>query len=233
MTCPHCHNQLSDGASGCARCGAVPDEVAVAGYHPGLARLKSALSGISRGETPLAQTDGLFASLMGAVQSILDQASEDLQQGYRELHRQRGEEDRAGRPVAEFVEDFGELQDDLHLSVRQIGELFGQCRTLHDFQLYLPIVEGHVTSIQASIDGLDRLCRQSSSAALAKYPGEPLEPEVSRAIEHYDAAVKALLVYMDGPREVGRIEECLRFTDQAGEQLRRLLRARGVTGDAS
>ena len=224
MTCSQCQSQQAAGATRCASCDAA---LGSNEYDPVLLRLQTALAGIARGDAPLTQRDGLFRSLMGSVQNILDRASDDLQKGYRELHRQRGgKESETGKQVADFVVDFGDLQDDMHTTVKKIGEIFGQCQNLDDFQLYLPVVDGHLTSLQASIDGLERLCRQSSSATLAEYPREPLPQQVSSALEHYDGAVKALLSYMEGNRDLSHIGESLRLADLARNELCQLLEGR-------
>jgi hypothetical protein len=195
-------------------------------YSQPLADLQSGLARVSRGELPIAQCGSLFRMLMGAVQQVLDQASEDLGANYRQLHHQRTANSLvAGKQVTDFVTDFGDIQDDMHASVKQIGQVFADCDSLQELNLRLPILDSHITSLQASIDALDRLSWESSDARLAQLPAPPLPDQVSRALDHYDVAVKSLIRFMEAGRDIKEIQQCVLASDAAKLELLELIGA--------
>ena len=64
---------------------------------------------------------------------------------------------------------------------------------------------------------------ESEISALREYPRDPVPPEVSQALEHFESAMDALIRYMEEGQDSADLSECVQQTDKAKAQLFKLV----------
>lgn len=223
--CPFCEETLAEtDTQSCSHCKQSFDPVPLHEYGKPTEFLQESLKKVKRG---LLSPDGLnelFPHLLGSVQHILNQASNDISSNFHKMTA-AGDDlpEEAKKSTSEFIEDFGEIQEELNDTLRGLSDLFGRSKSLEDFQANAMEIEQSLMELQNSVDALGMLKAESEISALAEIPRDPIPEEVSNALEHFERAMDALIRYMEEGQESADLSECVKQTDKAKAQLFKLV----------
>lgn len=186
--------------------------------------VQNSLNEVKSGRLSPEGLQDLFPHLLGSVQHILNQASADITASFHQMNRVNDYvPEEARKSTSDFIEDFGEIQEELNGTLRELGELFGACRTVEDFQTGVLAIENSLIELQSSVDALGILKNESEISALAEIPREPIPEEVSAALVYYEQAMDCLIRYMEQGQNVSELAECVNHTDKAKAQLFKLV----------
>lgn len=225
--CPFCEQTLAEtDTQSCSHCQQSFDPVPLHEYGKPAEFLTESLKKVKRG---LLSPDGLnelFPHLLGSVQHILNQASNDISSNFRKIASAVEDEDlpdETMKSTSDFIEDFGEIQEELNETLNNLSELFGRSKTVEAFQENAMEIEQSLMELQNSVDALGMLKAESEISALREYPRDPVPPEVSQALEHFESAMDALIRYMEEGQDSADLSECVQQTDKAKAQLFKLV----------
>ncbi len=208
----------------CSHCGQDFEPIPLHVYGKPADFLQESLKKVKLGMLSPDGLNELFPHLLGSVQHILNQASADISANFHKLSQVDDEvPEEARKSTSEFIEDFGEIQEELNDSLKSLSELFGSSLTVEDFQANSQEIETSLLELQSSVDALGMLKNESAISALAEVPRDPLPDEVGRALEHFEHAMEALVRYMEGGQEAFDLAECVEQTDKAKAQLFKLV----------
>ena len=186
--------------------------------------LQDSLKKVRSGKLSPDGLNELFPHLLGSVQHILNQASADISSNFSKMSQVDDEvPEEARKSTSEFIEDFGEIQEELNETLSSLSDLFGSSKSLEDFQANAQEIETSLLELQSSVDALGMLKHESEISALAEIPRDPIPDEVSSALEHFEFAMDALIRYMEGGQEHEDLAECVNHTDRAKAQLFKLV----------
>ena len=129
----------------------------------------------------------------------------------------------ARKSTSEFIDDFGEIQEELNDTLGNLSDLFGRSLSLEEFQANAQEIETSLLELQSSVDALGILKNESEISALAEIPRDPVPGEVSLALEHFERAMDCLIRYMEEGQEAADLSECVNHTDRAKAQLFKLV----------
>lgn len=223
--CPFCEQEIdSVEQESCRHCGQSFEPVPLHVYGRPADFLKDSLKKVKSGLISPEGLNELFPHLLGSVQHVLTQASADITANFQKMSR-AGDEvpEEARKTTSDFIEDFAEIQEELNGTLNELGELFGACRTIDDFQLNAQAIETALLELQSSVDALGILKNESEISALAEIPRDPIPEEVSAALEYYEQAMDCLIRYMEHGQNVAELAECVNHTDRAKAQLFKLV----------
>ncbi|MCA9792538.1 MAG: hypothetical protein KC910_12110 [Candidatus Eremiobacteraeota bacterium] len=232
MDCPFCEQRLGDISSGkCNHCGQdlAPPPTHVYG-EPAKA-IVDALAQVRGRQMPMDQLPRLFSHLMGSVQQVLDQASEDLSENFGHIQAAVDEMPADNRlEISDFMEDFREIQDEINDTLLNMGDIFDENQTLDEFRQREVLLNGYLMTLQSSVDALGALKQETSISALQELPNDPLPADVEKALDFFDKAMGALVRYIEDGRDLAEISACLRHTEAAKTHLARLLLVDSMRG---
>lgn len=223
--CPFCDQVMNESdTESCSHCGQSFEPIPLHVYGKPAEFLQDSLKKVKTG---LLNPDGLnelFPHLLGSVQHILNKASSDISANFRKLSQVESEvPEEARKGTSEFIEDFGEIQEELNETLNTLGRLFGQSKTVEEFQENALDIEQSLLELQTSVDALGLLKHESEISALAEIPRDPLPEEVSHALEHFEKAMGALIRYIEEDRDLSDLSECVEQTDKAKAKLFKLV----------
>lgn len=223
-TCPFCDESVAVSASSCPHCGHSFEPPPEQKYGRPVEVLRRALLEVKGRRLPLERMNQVFSHLSGAVQQVLDSASEDLESNFKSLREAESEvpED-ARKSVTEFIDDFEELQEEVNESLLSISEVFGEVSSLEQLRAREGELDAHMAKLQSSVDALGHLHQETSLSVMTEIPDDPIPDEVSIALDHFELAMEALVTYMETSRDLEDISLCIKHTDQARVQLARLM----------
>lgn len=230
-TCPFCEEalQASDTES-CSSCGQSFEPVPLHAYGKPAEFLQDSLKKVRAGKLSPDGLNELFPHLLGSVQHILNQASSDISSNFSKMSQVDDEvPEEARKSTSDFIEDFGEIQEELNDTLKSLSDLFGSSKSLEDFQANAQEIETSLLELQSSVDALGMLKNESEISALAEIPRDPVPDEVSTALEHFEQAMDALIRYMEGGQEHEDLAECVNQTDRAKAQLFKLVMMNSVS----
>jgi ABC-type transporter Mla subunit MlaD len=166
----------------------------------------------------------LFPHLLGSVQHIFNKASSDISSNFNRLSKVEDDlPEEARKSTSEFIEDFGEIQEELNDTLDNLSRLFGASRSVDEFQENSLEIERSLTDLQSSVDALGLLKNESEISALAEVARDPLPDEIGYALEHFERAMDALVRYMEEGQQPAELSQCVDHTDKAKAQLFKLV----------
>lgn len=223
--CPFCEETLNEtDTESCRHCGQSFEPVPLHQYGQPAEFLKESLSKVRSGSMTPDGLKELFPHLLGSVQHILNRASSDISSNFRTLSQVEDDvPEEARKSVSEFIEDFGEIQEELNETLNSLSALFGRSTTLEEFQENAQDIEQALLEVQSSVDALGMLKNESEITTLAEIPRDPLPDEVSHALDHFEKAMDALIRYMEEDRDISDLSECVEQTDKAKAKLFKLV----------
>ena len=223
--CPFCEQEI-EGAEqeSCRHCGQSFEPVPLHPYGRPTDFLKDSLGKVKSGLLSPEGLNELFPHLLGSVQHILNQASADITSNFSKISRTNEDvPEEARKSTSDFIDDFGEISEELNGTLNDLGELFGSCQTIEDFQANSQAIENSLLDLQSSVDALGILKNESEISALAEIPRDPIPDEVATALDHYEKAMECLIRYMEEGRDLSELSECVNHTDRAKAQLFKLV----------
>jgi Rad3-related DNA helicase len=223
--CPFCDEQLlATDTESCSHCGQDFEPVPLHPYGKPADFLQESLAKVKLGKLSPDGLNELFPHLLGSVQHILNRASSDISANFHKLSQVDDEvPEEARKSTSEFIEDFGEIQEELNDTLNSLSELFGSSKSVEDFQANSQEIETALLELQSSVDALGMLKNESEISALAEIPRDPLPDEVGYALDHFERAMEALVRYMDEGQDGADLSECVEHTDKAKSQLFKLV----------
>jgi len=223
--CPFCDEVLLEtDTEACSHCGQSFEPVPLHVYGKPADFLQESLQKVKSGSLTPDSLNELFPHLLGSVQHILNKASTDISTNFKNL--QKVEDDipeEARKGTSEFIEDFGEIQEELNDTLGTLSNLFGKSRTIDEFQENVLEIEHTLSDLQSSVDALGMLKHESEISALAEVARDPMPDEIGYALEHFERAMDALVRYMEEGQEPADLSECVEQTDRAKSQLFKLV----------
>lgn len=223
--CPFCEQVLGESdTEKCSHCGQSFEPVPLHLYGKPAEFIRESLTKVKAGSLTPDGLKELFPHLLGSVQHILNRASSDISSNFKSLSQVEDDvPEEARKSVSEFIEDFGEIQEELNDNLNSLSDLFGRSASLEDFQENAQDIEQALLEIQSSVDALGMLKHESEISTLAEVPRDPLPDEVGHALEHFEKAMDALIRYMEEDRDVSDLSECVEQTDKAKAKLFKLV----------
>lgn len=223
--CPFCDQTLAEtDTESCSHCEQSFEPVPLHLYGKPAEFLQESLTKVRSGSLNPDGLKELFPHLLGSVQHILNRASADISSNFHTLSQVEDDvPEEARKNVSEFIEDFGEIQEELNDTLNSLGELFGRSTSLEEFQENSQEIEQALLEVQSSVDALGMLKHESEISTLAEIPRDPLPDEVGHALDHFEKAMDALIRYMEEDRDVNDLSECVEQTDKAKAKLFKLV----------
>ena len=221
MKCANCEQPIVDPDNPrCISCGELTESEESPHYSEATLEIQESLKKVSAGSLPLADAMGIFGSMMGTVQKVLDQAASDLEFSLEESPSETEGESGLDDQV---MQGFGGVQTALQDSLSELGSLFGQCKTIDDFNRLLPELEGKLEFLQDGIDDLGEITDDLCVPEITEYVADPVPEEVSEAVSHLDSAVTSIVRFMDESRDRNDVVLSVVAAEKAIESLKRYL----------
>lgn len=224
--CPFCEEQLlASDTEKCSHCDQSLEEVPLHTYGRPADFLKESLVKVRREQLTPDALNQLYPQLMGAVQHILNKAANDISSNFKSIAQmeEEGIPEEVRKSNSDFIEDFGELQEELNDTLVTISELFGETKTIEDYHANSLAIDQAFEELQGSVDALGMLKNESEIAALAEIPRDPMPDEIGHALEYFERAMEALVRYMEEGQEAEDLSECVQNTDKAKAKLFKLV----------
>lgn len=223
--CPFCEETLKEtDTESCSHCGQSFEPVPLHLYGKPAEFLQESLTKVRSGSMTPDSLKELFPHLLGSVQHILNRASSDISANFKTMSQIEDDvPEEARKNVSDFIEDFGEIQEELNETLNGLSEIFGRSTSLEEFQENAQDIEQALLEVQSSVDALGMLKHESEISSLAEIPRDPLPDEVGHALDHFEKAMDALIRYMEEDRDISDLSECVEQTDKAKAKLFKLV----------
>ena len=223
--CPFCDELISESDTDiCSQCGQSFEPVPLHIYGKPAEFLEESLHKVRSGSMSPTGLNDLFPHLLGAVQHVLNKASSDISSNFKILEKVVDDvPEEARKSTSEFIDDFGEIQEELNETLLSLGELFGSSKSIQEFEENSQEIEQSLLELQSSVDALGVLKSESEISALAEVPRDPFPDEVGEALDHFEKAMDSLIRYMEQDRDLADLSECVEQTDKAKAKLFKLV----------
>jgi Rad3-related DNA helicase len=223
--CPFCDQTLAEtDTESCSHCEQSFEPVPLHLYGKPAEFIQESLTKVRSGSLTPDGLKELFPHLLGSVQHILNRASADISSNFQTLSQVEDDvPEEARKNVSEFIEDFGEIQEELNDTLSSLSDIFGRSTSLEDFQENSQDIEQALLEVQSSVDALGMLKHESEISSLAEVARDPMPDEVGHALDHFEKAMDALIRYMEEDRDINDLSECVEQTDKAKAKLFKLV----------
>lgn len=210
ISCPYCDQTLLDEeAEECPHCHGEFGPPVIGKYIDALTSLEDATDKITAGALRPEVAQQLVAHVTGIFQTVLDQASEEINSNLRKAREALNEIPEEARiHWMEYASRFSRLQRLVNDRLVELADLWDEPNPNH------LAIQTALGKFQNDLNEIEMLVQETSKAALMEVPDEPLPKEVTAAIERFENCMDQINLYCAG-RDKADLEEALVHLDEA------------------